>query len=129
MTRPIKLFAYAALLAVGLSGPAFAQSASTTTTIVTVDSAALNNGYRASKLLGGKVYNEANETVGTVDDLIVTNKDTVLYAVLSVGGFLGIGDKLVVVPYSALQVHEKRIVLLGATKASLKALPVYKYTE
>jgi hypothetical protein len=50
-------------------------------------------------------------------------------AVLSVGGFLGIGTKYVVVPYSTLEVHDKRMVLPGATKESLKSLPEFKYTN
>jgi hypothetical protein len=49
------------------------------------------------------------------------------FAVLSVGGFLGMGTKYVVVPYSALVVHDKRMMLPGATKESLKSLPEFKY--
>ena len=45
--------------------------------------------------VGSTVVNEANETVGTIDDLIVTPSEVVPYAVLSVGGFLGIGTKYV----------------------------------
>jgi hypothetical protein len=71
--------------------------------------------------------NEANETVGTIDDLIVTPSEKVPFAVLSVGGFLGMGTKYVVVPYSELQVQDKKMVLSGATRDSLKALPEFKY--
>ena len=48
---------------------------------------------------------------------------------LAVGGFLGIGTKYVVVPYSALELRNKRIVLPGATKESLKSLPEFKYNS
>jgi PRC-barrel domain len=75
------------------------------------------------------VVNEANETVGTIDDLIVTPSEKVPFAVLSVGGFLGMGTKYVVVPFSSLQVHDKKMVLPGATKDSLKALPEFKYAD
>jgi hypothetical protein len=75
------------------------------------------------------VVNEANETVGTIDDLIVTPSEKVPFAVLSVGGFLGMGTKYVVVPYSSLQVRDKKMVLPGATKESLKALPDFKYAN
>jgi hypothetical protein len=51
------------------------------------------------------------------------------FAVLSVGGFLGMGTKYVVVPYTSLQVRDKKMVLPGATKDSLKALPEFKYAE
>ena len=48
---------------------------------------------------------------------------------LSVGGFLGMGTKYVVVPYSSLQVREKKMMLPGATKNFLKALPEFKYAD
>ena len=80
-------------------------------------------------MVGSSVVNEANETVGTIDDLIVTPSEKVPFAVLSVGGFLGMGTKYVVVPYSALQVRAKKMVLPGATKESLKALPEFRYAN
>ena len=46
---------------------------------------------------------------------------------MSVGGFLSIGTKYVVVPFTSLQVIDKRMVLRGATKDALKALPEFKY--
>ena len=91
-----------------------------------VDPATLATGYRTSKVVGSTVVNEANETVGTIDDLIVTPTEKVPFAVLSVGGFLGMGSKYVVVPFSSLQVKNKQMVLPGATKNSLKALPEFK---
>ena len=56
-----------------------------------VDPQSLATGYRTSKVVGSTVINEANETVGTIDDLIVTPGEKVPFAVLSVGGFLGMG--------------------------------------
>lgn len=49
--------------------------------------------------------------------------------VLSVGGFLGVGSSYVVVPYSAIEIRDKKMVLRGATKESLKNLPEYKYAN
>ena len=46
---------------------------------------------------------------------------------LSVGGFLGMGTKFVVVPYNSLEVRDNKMVLTGATKESLKSLPAFKY--
>ena len=94
-----------------------------------VDPQSLATGYRTSKVVGSTVVNESNETVGTIDDLIVTPNERVPFAVLSVGGFLGIGSKYVVVPYSALKVQDKQMVLPGATKKSLKSLPEFKYSN
>lgn len=121
--------------AVGLTGipayapPAAAQGKPQTVAIAKIDPQSLATGYRTSKVVGSTVVNEANETVGTVDDLIVTPAEKVPFAVLSVGGFLGMGTKYVVVPYSALQVTNNKMVLPGATKDSLKALPEFKYAS
>src|SRR5665213_816800 len=129
MTRSITFLAGAAVIAAALSGPAFSQGAPQTLSLTKVDPQSLATGYRTSKVVGSTVVNEANETVGTIDDLIVTPNEKVPFAVLSVGGFLGMGTKYVVVPYSALQVRDKNMVLPGATKDSLKALPDFKYNS
>jgi hypothetical protein len=80
-------------------------------------------------VVGSNVVNDANETVGTIDDLIVTPNEKVPFAVLSVGGFLGVGSKYVVAPFSSLMVQDKKMVLRGATKESLKSLAEFKYSN
>ena len=101
MTRLITLLAGAAVLAAVLGGPASSQGTPQTVSLMKVDPQSLATGYRTSKVVGSTVINEANETVGTIDDLIVTPGEKVPFAVLSVGGFLGMGTKYVVVPYSS----------------------------
>jgi hypothetical protein len=87
---------------------------------------------RASKVIGSSVYNDHDEKVGSVDDLLV-GKNGQMSAVLSVGGFLGMGTKYVEVPYSALvfgntqKDSDNRVVLRGATKESLKAQADFNY--
>jgi len=127
VTRSITLLAGAAVIAAALSSPAFSQGTPQTLSVMKVDPTSLATGYRTSKVVGSTVVNEANETVGTIDDLIVTPGDSVPFAVLSVGGFLGMGTKYVVIPYSTLVVHDKQMMLPGATKESLKSLPAFKY--
>jgi sporulation protein YlmC with PRC-barrel domain len=117
----------AAIIAVTLSSPVFSQGSPQTLSVMKVDPQSLATGYRTSKMVGSTVVNEANETVGTIDDLIVTPSEKVPYAVLSVGGFLGMGTKYIVVPFSALEVKDNKMVLPGATKDSLKSLPEFKY--
>ena len=129
MKHSIALMVGAAVVAAALSGPALSQGTPQTVTIMKVDPSSLTTGYRTSKVVGSTVVNEANETVGTIDDLIVTPSEKVPFAVLSVGGFLGMGTKYVVVPYSSLTVRDKKMMLPGATKDSLKALPEFKYTN
>jgi hypothetical protein len=128
MKHSIALVA-AAAIAASISGPALSQGTPQTVTIMKVDPSSLTTGYRTSKVVGSSVVNEANETVGTIDDLIVTPSEKVPFAVLSVGGFLGMGTKYVVVPYNSLQVRDKKMMLPGATKDSLKALPEFKYAD
>ncbi len=127
MHRSFILLAGASLFAVSLGNPAFSQGSPQTVALTKVDPASLATGYRTSKVVGGTVVNDANEVVGTIDDLIVTSTDKVPFAVLSVGGFLGVGSKYVVVPFNSIQMQDKKIVLAGATKDSLGALPEFKY--
>ena len=129
MKRSIALLAGAAVVAATFGAPAFSQGTLQTASIMKIDPASLASGYRTSKVVGSAVFNETNESVGTIDDLIVTPGDKVPFAVLSVGGFLGMGTKYVVVPYSSLQVRDNKMVLVGATKESLKALPEFKYSN
>ncbi|WP_041793936.1 PRC-barrel domain-containing protein [Pararhodospirillum photometricum] len=119
----------AAVLTVTGVNEGYAQGVPQTLATVQVDMSTLATGYRVSKVVGGSVVNKANETVGTVDDLIVTPDEKVPFAVLSVGGFLGVGAKYVVVPFSAIQVTENKMVLPEATKKSLEDLPSYKYSK
>ena len=127
MARSIRITLGTALLAASFGGVAFSQGTPQTISLVKVDPTSLATGYRTSKVVGSTVVNEANETVGTIDDLIVTPNEKVPFAVLSVGGFLGMGSKYVVVPFSSIEVKNKQMVLPGATKDSLKALPEFKY--
>jgi len=129
MSRTANVLVLAAM-GIGLAvAPALAQGKPQTVVMTKVDPQSLATGYRTSKVVGSTVVNEANDTVGTIDDLIVTPGEKVPFAVLSVGGFLGMGTKYVVVPYSALQVNNSKMVLPGATKESLKALPEFKYAS
>jgi PRC-barrel domain len=82
---------------------------------------------RASKLIGASVYNEQDQKIGNVDELLITNGHDVSHAVLSVGGFLGIKAKLVKVTYDQLQMKDNKLVMSGATKDQLMQLPEYKF--
>ncbi len=106
-----------------------AQGTPQTVQLVKVDVLKVSTGYRASKVLGASVVNEAGDTVGKVDEIIVGPDGKAPFVVLSVGGFLGVGDKLVVLPYEQMRTDGKKIMLPGATKDSLKALPEFKYAS
>jgi sporulation protein YlmC with PRC-barrel domain len=110
-----------------LAGPARAQGTSQTVDIAKVDVRKLPAGYRASKVIGSDVLNDANQSIGRIDDLLVNPDGTAPFAVLSIGGFLGMDTHLVVVPYDNLKLVENKIVLPGGTKDTLKMLPEFKY--
>lgn len=123
----LSLAATALILSTGFAGSALSQGAEQTVTLMQVNPETLATGYRSSKVVGSDVYNGVDEKIGQIDDLIVTPADNVPYVVLSVGGFLGMGKHYVVVAASSLEVVNKRMVLKGGTKESLKALPEYSY--
>ncbi len=125
------LVAAAVAAATALTVPAvvLGQGTPQTVQLVKVDVVRVSTGYRASKVLGSSVVNEAGDTVGKIDDIIVDPEGKAPFVVLSVGGFLGVGDKLVVLPYEQMRTDGKKIMLPGATKDSLKALPEFKYAS
>ena len=121
------VLASAAMISIALlSGGAGAQGTPQTVELAKVDVQKLSAGYRASKVIGSSVVNDANETIGTVDDLLVSRDGKQPYAVLSIGGFLGMGNRLVVVPYETLKFADKKVMLPGGTKEGLKMLPEFK---
>jgi hypothetical protein len=122
------LIAIAVLLApLTVAAPSHAQG--TPQTLVNINVSGVSSGWRATKIIGATITNEANEKVGTVDDLIVSRTDRIPYAIVSVGGFLGMGDKLVAVPMANLQFSMDHTLLAGADKATLKALPAFAYSK
>jgi sporulation protein YlmC with PRC-barrel domain len=98
--------------------------------LVVVDVATVGRGYRVSKLEGKAVYNEQNQQVGSLDDIILGPDKRAIFAVVQVGGFLGMGGHMVAVPFDSLNIDgsDGKIVLPGATKDELKRLPEFKYT-
>jgi hypothetical protein len=79
-----------------------------------------HGGWRSSRIVGASVYNDHDERIGTVDDLIVGQDGRISEAVLSVGGFLRIGAKLVAVPYDQLRFEEQT----GTPTSDVNAPPV-----
>ncbi|TWT15892.1 PRC-barrel domain-containing protein [Reyranella sp. CPCC 100927] len=119
--------AAAVALSVLAAGPGFTQGQPQT--ITKVDVQQVSTGFRASKVIGADVVNAANESIGKIDDVIIASDGKAPYAVLSIGGFLGMGARLIAVPYESLRVVEKKIMLPGATKEQLKTLPEFRYAS
>ena len=79
----------------------------------------------ADTLIGNDVYNTADESLGTIKELMIEmNTGRIGYAVLSYGGFLGMGDRLFAVPWQALKLDtQKKRFTLNASKDQLKNAP------
>jgi sporulation protein YlmC with PRC-barrel domain len=86
--------------------PAAATTATTTTTTASGE-------WRASKMVGLKIYNDANESVGSISDLLMDKNGDVKIAVIGVGGFLGMGEHLVAVPYDKLKFVNEAVAYTG----------------
>ncbi len=98
--------------------------------LAAVDSASMRDARRASRVIGSAVYNENNESIGEVDDIVIPTNGGAPVAVVSVGGFLGIGAKLVAVPYERLRMNgeRNRWTLTGsASRDDLNRLPTFSY--
>ena len=123
------LTAASLIVGLGLAAPVLADSAKQTITLTEVDPVVLASGWRATAIIGAKVYNDAGDEIGKLEDMIITSTDTIPYAVVSVGGFLGMDAHHVVVAASALELIDKKLTLHGATKESLKALPNFTFAS
>lgn len=83
-------------------------------------------GVEAQRIIGMDVINAEGKEVGEVKDLVL-DQQQVAHAVVSVGGFLGIGAKEVAVPFEQLRVGQDNVTLMSeSTEAELKQMPEYK---
>jgi hypothetical protein len=101
-------------IAAGLAGSAllatvaFAQQPAATTdkapnAAATTTATSASGDWRASKVVGLKVYNDANESVGSINDVLMDKSGNIKLVVLGVGGFLGMGEHLVAVPFDKIK--------------------------
>jgi sporulation protein YlmC with PRC-barrel domain len=118
-------------VAIVMSGAAHAQVAGGVRIgVVQTEVALLAKGWSVKRsVLGQPVYNDSNEKIGNVDDLIISPEKAVSYAIVGVGGFLGIGRHDVVIPVDQFKLINDKLVLTGATKEALKALPPFVYAK
>jgi sporulation protein YlmC with PRC-barrel domain len=79
----------------------------------------------ANTLQGDRVVNRADESLGTIQDIMIdVQRGCVAYAVLSWGGFLGIGDKLFAIPWNALTLDaERKCFVLDAERERFRQAP------
>ena len=117
----------AAALAIGISTGAFAQTAGPTQVFI-----ASPTGTTVANFYKQNVYDQADNKIGDVDDLLVDQKGQITAVLVGVGGFLSMGEKDVAIPFSALHASEKNnkwYLVLNTTKDALKAAPGFKYDK
>jgi sporulation protein YlmC with PRC-barrel domain len=99
----LKYLAAALLGTTLLTGAAVAQNATTDRSNTNTAAAHRDGQWRASKVIGINVYNDNNEKIGDIEELIVDKSGKVENVVLGVGGFLGMGEHYVAVPMEKLK--------------------------
>jgi sporulation protein YlmC with PRC-barrel domain len=119
----LKTLVASALLAVGLASTALASE---TMSAVPAESWTLTNYYKQS------VYDPKEAKIGDIDDVLVDKTGKVPGLVVGVGGFLGSGEKDVIVPFTAIKTsrkNDKWWLTMDATKEELKSGPGFSYDK
>ncbi len=110
----------AAVMCILLAGQVWAQTGITP----------LQGWQRSSQITGMTVTNPQGEKLGKIDDILIDQAGAVKYAILSHGGLLGIGDKLIAIPWRALKLDkEKSTLVINSDKAALEKAPNFDPKE
>jgi sporulation protein YlmC with PRC-barrel domain len=101
-----------------LASVAFAQTPTTTADRANMAPAAASDSsfqgdWRASKVVGLSVYNDNNESLGSINDLLTDKSGNIKAVVIGVGGFLGVGEHLVAVPFDKIKFVNEPIAYTG----------------
>lgn len=87
--------------------------------------------WRSTKVIGLNVYNSKNEKIGDINDLIIDANGAVSHAIVGVGGFLGMGEKNVAIPFASVKMARdkdgKITAMVDSTKEALTAAPIFKF--
>ena len=128
--RIVAAMAVTAVISMSAASAGAQVAGSTTIGVTKEEIKAVMEGWSAKKaILGKAVYNDKNEKIGTIDDLIITPDRSVSYVIIGAGGFLGIGKHDVAIPISQLKLEKDKFILPGATKEALKAMPKFEYAK
>jgi sporulation protein YlmC with PRC-barrel domain len=129
----MKLVRVAIIAGIALTAPAISQAQVAGSTLLGMSYGELRDvtlGWSAKRqILGHPVYNNMDERVGSVDDIIVRTDKSISYAIINAGGFLAVAKHNVAVPVSQFQLNGDKLVLPGATRDALKAAPEFEYAN
>ncbi|MGO9993854.1 MAG: PRC-barrel domain-containing protein [Steroidobacteraceae bacterium] len=121
----------AMLMGIFLLLPAAVPAQVAGSTLLGVSSAEMRDvtfGWSAKRqVLGKAVYNDKNERIGVIDDIIIAPDKAVSYAIIGAGGFLGVDRHDVAIPVSQIKLQGGKFVLPGASKQALEATPKFEY--
>lgn len=81
------------------------------------------------KIIGSTVVNEADEKIGNISDVVLAADGKAAHVIVGAGGFLGLGEHDVAIPYDEIKQSGDKWVLAGYTKDQLKALPKVEVAE
>jgi len=103
-----------------LASVAFAQTPTATTDRANTPPAAASesafqDNWRASKVVGVSVYNDNNESLGSISDLLMDKSGNIKAVVIGVGGFLGVGEHLVAIPFDKIKFVNEPVAYTGAS--------------
>jgi sporulation protein YlmC with PRC-barrel domain len=102
-----------------LASVAFAQTPTATSDrsnmAASETSSSFQGDWRASKVVGLSVYNDNNQSIGSINDLLTDKSGNIKAAVIGVGGFLGVGEHLVVIPYDKIKFVNEPVAYVGAS--------------
>ncbi len=125
----INLLGMAAALCSVPAAQAQIAGGSTTVGVTLNEVTQLAAGWSVKKTLLGKiVYNDAGEKIGKLEDLIVSPDKNISYVIVGAGGFVGIGRHDVAIPVNQVQERDGKLVITGASKSAIKAMPAFDYT-
>jgi len=118
-----------ALLVIGADS-ASAQVAGSSTSVIGVATRNVAVGWSAKRqILGKPVYNENEARIGTITDLIIAPDSSVSYAIVSAGGFVGLGKHDVAIAIEEFETQNNKLYLVGATRDMIKELPKFEYAK
>jgi len=132
MKRSIVMAAALGSVLLGVMGASEAQQVvgSTQLGVAVAELRDITVGWSAKRqILGQSIYNDKGEAIGKADDIIIAPDKAVSYAIIGAGGFLGVGKHDVAIPVSQLKQSDGKIVLAGATKDAIKAMPPFEYAR
>src|ERR1700722_19423712 len=99
-----------------LTSVAFAQTPATTSTdrmMPSATSSSFQGDWRASKVVGLNVYNDSNQSIGSINDLLADKSGNIKAVVIGVGGFLGVGEHLVAIPFDKIKFSNEPVAYTG----------------